>query len=199
MEIYESALVWIPKNSLIRKTYTADVSRVPRVILGLSDSWGPAELIMQNGSVVSLSHSLRTAAESSLDHSRRNDKIVRIWNVTTGEVEAELKGHTDLVNVMSVAFSQDGSQVVSGSNDHMVRIWNVTTGEVEVELKGHTDSVNSVAFSQDGSLVVSGSNDQTVRIWNVMTGGVEAELKGHTDSVMSVAFSQTAAKSSLDR
>ena len=52
MEIYESALVWIPKNSLIRKTYTADVSRVPKVILGLSDSWGPAELIMQNGSMV---------------------------------------------------------------------------------------------------------------------------------------------------
>jgi hypothetical protein len=52
MEIYESALVWIPQNSLIRKTYTADVSRVPRVIVGLPDLWGPAELIMQNGSEV---------------------------------------------------------------------------------------------------------------------------------------------------
>jgi WD40 repeat protein len=44
-----------------------------------------------------------------------DDKTVRIWNVTTGEVEAELKGHTDLVT--SVSFSQDGSQVVSGSMD----------------------------------------------------------------------------------
>jgi WD40 repeat protein len=92
MEIYESALVWIPKNSLIRKTYPADVSKVPKVILGLSDSWGPAELIMQNGSVV-----------------------------------------------RSVAFSQDGSRVISGSYDKIVRIWNVTTGRVEAELKGHTD------------------------------------------------------------
>jgi WD40 repeat protein len=64
------------------------------------------------------------------------DKTVRIWNVTTGEVEAELKGHTD--SVMSVAFAQDGSRVVSGSDDKTVRIWNVTTGEVEAELKGHT-------------------------------------------------------------
>jgi hypothetical protein len=71
MEIYESALVWIPKNSLIRKTYIADVSRVPRVILGLSDSWDPAELIMHNRS-----------------------------------------------EVMSVAFSQDGIRVVSGSGQH---------------------------------------------------------------------------------
>ena len=108
--------------------------------------------------------------------------------MTTGEVQAELKGHTNWVSC--VAFSQDGSRVVSGSSDEMVRIWNVTTGKVEAELKGHTDEVNSVAFSQDGSRVVSGSDDKTVRIWNVMTGEVEAELKGHTDWVMSVAFSQ---------
>ena len=103
-------------------------------------------------------------------------------------MEAELKGHTR--SVSSVAFSQDGSRVVSGSEDNTVRIWNATTGGVEAELKGHTDPVWSVAFSQDGSRVVSGSKDKTVRIWNATTGEVEAELKGHTVSVASVAFSQ---------
>ena len=39
MEIYESALVWISKNSLIWKTYIADVSKVPTVVLGLPDLW----------------------------------------------------------------------------------------------------------------------------------------------------------------
>jgi WD40 repeat protein len=53
--------------------------------------------------------------------------------------------------VYSVAFSQDGSQVVSGSDDKTVRIWNTMTGDVEAELKGHTDWVRSVAFAQDGS------------------------------------------------
>jgi len=185
MEIYESALVWIPKNSLICKIYTADVSRVPKVILGLSDLWGPAELVMQDGSVVS---SVAFSQDGSQVVSGSYDKTVRIWNVTTGEVEAELKGHTN--KVTSVAFSQDGSRVVSGSYDRTVRIWNVMTGEVEAELKGHTDEVNSVAFSQDGSQVVSGSDDKTVRIWNVTTGEVEAELKGHTKWVWCVAFSQ---------
>ncbi|KAJ7756105.1 hypothetical protein B0H14DRAFT_3166369 [Mycena olivaceomarginata] len=51
-EVYQSALVWIPKKSLIRKVYTTDVSRAPKSVLGLSDSWGPIELIMQNGSSV---------------------------------------------------------------------------------------------------------------------------------------------------
>jgi WD40 repeat protein len=103
-------------------------------------------------------------------------------------VEAELKGHTD--SVRSVAFSQDGSRVISGSTDRTVQIWNVATGEVEAELKGHTDWVMSVACSQDGSRVVSGSYDKTVRIWNVTTGEVGAELKGHTHWVTSVAFLQ---------
>ena len=67
----------------------------------------------------------------------------------TGEVEVVQKDHTD--SVTSVAFSQDGSRVVSGSHDKTVLIWNVMTGEVENELKGHIYVVTSVAFSQDGS------------------------------------------------
>ena len=62
-------------------------------------------------------------------------------------------------NVRSVAFTQDGSQVVSGLEDETVRIWNAATGDVEVELKGHTDIVTCVAFVEDGSQVVSGSGD----------------------------------------
>ena len=92
--------------------------------------------------------------------------------------------------VRSVAFSQDGNRVVSGSNDKTIQIWNTTIGEVEAVLVGHTDYVSSVAFSQDGSQVVSGSEDKTIRIWNSMTGEMEAELKGHTGGVWCVAFSK---------
>ena len=69
-----------------------------------------------------------------------------------------------------VAFSPDGSRVVSGSEDNTVRIWNVATGESEAELKGHSGRVSSVVFSPDGSHVVSGSEDNTVRIWTIATG-----------------------------
>ena len=108
--------------------------------------------------------------------------------MTIDEVDAEPKGHMDLVRC--IAFSKDGSLVASGLYHKTVRIWNVTTCEVEAELKGHTDLVISVAFSQDGSQVVSGSLDQTVWIWNTITGELKAELQGHTGWVMSVAFSQ---------
>ena len=64
-----------------------------------------------------------------------------------------LEGHSD--GVTSVAFSSDGTQVVSGSYDNTVRIWDVATGDIAHILRGHQDWVTSVAYSHDGSQVVS--------------------------------------------
>ena len=116
------------------------------------------------------------------------NNAVRIWNTTTGELQAELKGHTS--SVESIAFSQDGSRIISGSRDNKVRIWNAITGREEVKLIGHTGWVLSAAFSKDGAQVVSTSCDHTVRTWNATTGKAQAVLKGHTDWVRSAVFSQ---------
>ena len=48
-----------------------------------------------------------------------------------------LSGHTESVN--SVAFSPDGSKVVSGSGDKTVKIWNADSGEVIQTLSGDID------------------------------------------------------------
>jgi len=98
-----------------------------------------------------------------------------------------LEGHTDWVR--SVAFSNDGRQIVSGSDDKSVRVWDASTGEVLNVLEGHTAWVNSVAFSYDGRRIVSGSGDISVRVWDASTGEVLNVLEGHTAWVNSVAFS----------
>ena len=101
-----------------------------------------------------------------------------------------LQGHT--FSVLSVAFSQDGRHIVSGSHDRTIRVWDAQTGDqVGNPLQGHTDSVWSVAFSQDGRHIVSGSGDRTIQVWDAQTGDqVGNPLQGHTSSVWSVAFSQ---------
>ena len=63
---------------------------------------------MQNESIVK---SVMFSQDGSRIVSGSYNKTVQIWNATTGEVEAVLKGHMD--KVTSVAFSQDGSRVVS--------------------------------------------------------------------------------------
>jgi len=98
-----------------------------------------------------------------------------------------LEGHFG--PVMSVAFSPDGTQVVSGSYDQTVRLWDAATGALQQTLEGHSGPVMSVAFSPDGTQVVSGSDDQTARLWDAATGALQQTLEGHFRPVMSVAFS----------
>jgi WD40 repeat protein len=99
-----------------------------------------------------------------------------------------IEGHSEWVN--SVAFSNDGTRVVSGSLDSTVRVWDSSSGTEVLRLDGHNSYVNSVAFSSDGSRIVSGSRDKTVRVWDSPSGAEVMKLIGHSAGVLSVAFSK---------
>ena len=98
--------------------------------------------------------------------------------------------------VHSVAFSPDGTKIVSGLYDKTVRVWDAESGSIILgPLLGHTSWVNSVAFSPDGTKIVSGSDDETVRVWDAESGSIIlGPLLGHTSSVKSVAFSPDGTK-----
>ncbi|KAJ5640336.1 uncharacterized protein N7484_008198 [Penicillium longicatenatum] len=111
-----------------------------------------------------------------------------IWDPATGQCASILEGHGDSVN--SIAWSQDGRRLASGSDDNTVRIWDPATGQCASILEGHGDSVNSIAWSQDGRRLASGSDDNTVRIWDPATGQCVSTLGGHSESVLSITWSQ---------
>jgi len=87
----------------------------------------------------------------------------------------------------SVAFSPNGSFVVSGSRDNSIRLWNLESGTSRI-VEQHDKPVNSVAFSPDGSFVVSGSWDKTIRLWH-LESKTSTIVGQHDEPVMSVAFS----------
>ena len=79
-----------------------------------------------------------------------------------------LKGHSEWV--LSVAYSPDGTKIISGSRDNTIKIWDANTGECLKTLEGHSNRVLSVAYSPDGTKIISGSGDKTIKIWDANTG-----------------------------
>ena len=98
-----------------------------------------------------------------------------------------LEGHK--YSVLSVAYSPDGTKIISSSWDNTIKIWDANTGQCLKTLEGHSETIISVAYSPDGTKIISGSVDRTIKIWDANTGACLQILRGHSDYVNSVAFS----------
>jgi WD40 repeat protein len=135
--------------------------------------------------------------------SASDDKTIRVWDTSTGEVVRMLRGQIESGaegKIYAAALTQNDRLLAVGGfmahgfgidDDKVgdIRLINFQTGEVIALLKGHSDVINRLAFSPDGNRLISGSGDKTARIWNARTQKTIHVLKGHTDHIYAVAFS----------
>ncbi|HEV8242467.1 MAG TPA: WD40 repeat domain-containing protein, partial [Nitrospirales bacterium] len=102
----------------------------------------------------------------------------------------------------SLAFSPDGTMLVSGSRDKTMKFWEVPSGKLLRTVKAHSGWVRGVTFSPDGKILASCSDDTTIKLWDPKTGRPIRTLKGHKEPVRSIAFSPDGRRlvsGSLDR
>ena len=129
--------------------------------------------------------------------SAHSNKVLKLWDLDSGQVVHEFKGHAEFV--FSVAFSPDASRAYSTSGgkeayidgiDSDIRVWDLAeTGGEAGRLTGHTGIVRSIAVSPDGRRVLSGGwSDKTVILWDAISGQIVRRMRGHTDHVSCVAF-----------
>ena len=119
---------------------------------------------------------------------------IRLYDFKSGKIVVLLKGHTDVIR--SLAFSPDGSKLISGSGDNTAIIWDtgVRSGAQVPEpkllhrLEGHKADISAVAFSPDGSRAVTGSYDKDLRLWQVSDGSEIALMAGHVGGVNKIAL-----------
>ena len=121
----------------------------------------------------------RTARIWSLDLPRSNSAATPLAR----EVKC-LAGHND--QVVSAAFSPDGTRVVTASADGTARIWTLNGSVPETVLR-HEGAVNDAAFSSNGAWVVTSSRDGTARVWRA-EDGVERLVLRHGNPVRSAGF-----------
>ena len=109
-----------------------------------------------------------------------------LWDLGERRVVRHFRGHTGPVN--AVAFSGDGSRLLSGSSDKTLKVWNVQTGRCLRTLTGHTREVTSVALTSDGRRAVSGGWDANAILWDLGAGHRARRPIGHSLWVRSASI-----------
>jgi tetratricopeptide (TPR) repeat protein len=127
-------------------------------------------------------------------------KTIKIFDLKKRRALGVLEGHNR--NVFSVAFSKDGTRIVSSSGEEtVIRIWDIRKFRQLDILGRHENGVSCVEFSPSGDVLASCSDDQSIKLWDFEKKQELKLLGGHSQQVRSVRFSpdgKLIASASLD-
>lgn len=159
----------IPQQELTVPAFEKPVWTIPRTGHGGdidAVAWSPDRAIVASGS---------------------DDRLIKLWNATTGELLHNLSGHTSRVSCLS--FSPDGKSLASGSSDGTVRLWSVKKGESYEVFDSEDSLVLCVAFSPDGKLLAAGHYESPIVVHDISSPTHKSTtLQGHSKRVNGVAF-----------
>lgn len=112
----------------------------------------------------------------------------KIWDVNSGKLLAELKGHTR--EVWTVAFSPNGKWIVTGAGDRNIRVFDAQALQLAKTLTTPT-GLRNICFSPDGRTLAScggADNDAVVRLWDAESWRERLTLSGHGAMIFQVRF-----------
>ena len=136
-----------------------------------------------------------------------NGKI-RLWNIAAGGDQVTLPRLLGSITgkskplsdssaltehnrpIEALAFTADGTTLVSASRDTTIRLWDVDTRNPHLTMEGHTEAIKALGFLKDGKTLASGSSDCTLRLWNTETQDQQLIPIKHRWSALDFAFSQ---------
>ncbi len=94
-----------------------------------------------------------------------DENTARVWDVATGTERLAIAER-----VLGVAFSRDGSRMVTRHSEYWVTTWDLAQGRRLKVLRGHSTVANAVGLSANGRLAASADDSGIVKVWSAEPG-----------------------------
>ncbi|XP_015412962.1 PREDICTED: autophagy-related protein 16-2 [Myotis davidii] len=112
-------------------------------------------------------NAVRFGPNSSLLATGGADRLIHLWNVVGGRLEANQTLEGAGSSITSVDFDPSGSQVLAATYSRAAQLWKVGEAQSKETLSGHTDKVTAAKFKLTRHQAVTGSRDRTVKEWDL--------------------------------
>jgi WD40 repeat protein len=132
-----------------------------------------------------------TAVDLSIDAaylaSGYTDGMLRLWDLTTGKLVAEIKGHSD--EIAGLGFNKE-NLLFSASWDGALKSWNVPDLKSSASADVVGEAVASFIMTDDRSHLVTGGWDGRVTVWSLSPLLRLRQWQAHKAAVSSLAYDE---------
>lgn len=97
--------------------------------------------------------------------------------VSRAEAWRAVRAHEE--NVRELAWSPDGTLLVSASSDETVKLWSMPEGTMEKKLLNRNGGFTALAISPDGTKMVTGDSGGEIRVWQLPKAKSVRTLTGY--------------------
>ncbi|KAJ5343972.1 uncharacterized protein N7506_003796 [Penicillium brevicompactum] len=89
-----------------------------------------------------------------------------VWEWQSESYILKQQGHLDSMNAL--AYSPDGTKIITAADDGKIKVWDVKSGFCIVTFTEHTSGVTACQFAKKGSVLFTASLDGSIRAWDLI-------------------------------
>ncbi|MCO5603523.1 hypothetical protein L7F22_057674 [Adiantum nelumboides] len=191
-------------SGTLTESYIDDLDRAARGNVNTPTSSSAAESTAANGQLSSGATILPSSVEAIEGHQRTpwvgpvcgggagqqwfatgaGDRMIKIWDLASGELKLSLTGH--ISTVRGLAVSSRHPYLFSCGEDKMVKCWDLETNKVIRQYHGSLSGIYSLALHPTLDILVTAGRDAVARVWDMRTKAQIHVLAGHRGTIANV-------------